>query len=715
MSLLYETHDGFPGGMNVALPQFQLDETECRYLQDMLVDLPGITRMRGGLKAASGIPALTYKASGIAVSLDPQGSERYAVLEGNNSNGYLSLCKSDLSGWTQIAWPHSLPTAPASSQPYTLVDAKAAFKGGAFIGTSSAFNAASPNQALGYWRGGNKANYTVAVTTTRGSSTVTCAAGFTSNVSPGMWLFANTDDGYTTTLIGCVKSVDSNTSLTLTAPSPYPITALSGTFQSLRGVFPRVVSGRVTCSTSDTTINGGATKFLSEGLSTGSWNLYRASDSSWIGKVSSVTNDLQLVLTSNANVACTDEAYFAIRADGTWTLNNAKLGFLTAVYAGRQWYANLGTAEDKTSRVWFSDENHPENVDMSEYDGSWLFIESTSSISEPIRALAASSSALCVFKETEVWGIYGSTPDQFIVRRIHDDGVLHPMAVQNYGNGVVWAGRRGVYFYDGMTVTDLTAPKFGKVWADSIKTVSPDSYRMYSALIRNHYLLFIEALTPTIGITKGATPTTPSSWTVCLNLSTGAFSLLTNLDVRGAVVLPTSSSKQVYFLANSSSVGKICDGSFLFDGEGTADEFACDTRTAGPDGYVETKKWNGGDAMRIKHYRYFGANVLVQGGSLTVDTVTGLNEFGASLTDTWSDTTHTWATLVSSYPSWSSLTAAIPNWQQIVLRSYAPAEQYFGVFTQHISFRIYKTTSAVTWFRLGPLNLGFKPAREGRL
>lgn len=708
MSLIYETHDGFPDGMNVALPQFQLAETECRYLQDMLVDLPGITRMRGGLKAASGMPALSYKASGIAVTLDPQGSERYAVLEGNNSNGYLSYCKSDLSGWVSVAWPYSLPNAPASSQPYTLVDAKAAFKGGTLIGSSTGFTA-SASRALGYWKGGNKADYTVNVTTTRNSRTLT-GTGFTANVVPGMWLFANTDDSYTGTLIGCVQSVESNTSLTLCDPSPYPITALSGTFKSIRGVVPRAVSGRITCATSGTAVNGGATKFSSEGLGSGSWNLYRASDSAWIGKVSSVTSDIQLTLNASAAVNCTDEAYFALKADADWSLNNGQLGFLTATYANRQWYAR-----PDSSQLWFSDTVHPENVDLSSYDGSWLYVESSSSANEPVRALASASSALCVFKENEVWGVFGTTPDQFTVQRIHDDGCFHPMAVQSYGNGVIWTGRRGIYFYDGVEVTDLTAPKFGDVWHNALNTFDPTTYRTYSMVVHQHYFVFIERLTPPIGVTKGPTTTTPTSWTLCLNLRSGAFSMQTNLDIRGAIILPNSQNKQVYFLVNTSSVGKVCDGDFLFTGEGTADEFACDGATIGPTGYVETKKWNGGDAMRLKHYRYFGANVLVQGGTLTVDTVTGLNEFGAALTETWSDTTNTWATLIAAYPTWAALVAAVPNWQQIVLQNYAPAEQFFGQFSQHISFRIYPTTSAVTWFRIGPLNIGFKPAREGRL
>lgn len=709
MSLTYETHDGFPDGMNVALPQFQLAETECRYLQDMLIDVPGLTRMRGGLKTASGMPALSYKASGIAVTIDPQGSERYAVLEGNNTNGYLSYCKSDLSGWVSVAWPYALPNAPSSSQLYTLTDVKAAFKGGALIGTSTGFTA-SASRALGYWKGGNKADYATTVSiSARGVSTVT-GTGFTANVAPGMWLFSNTDDLYTATLIGCVLSVDSNTSLTLYEPSPYAVTGLSATFTNIRGLVPRVVSGRITCSTSGTAVNGGATKFNSEGLGTASWNLYRASDSAWVGKVSSVTSDIQLTLNANAGVNCTDEAYFALKANAVWTLNNGQLGFLTATYANRQWYAR-----PDLSQAWYSDTVHPENVDLSSYDGSWLYIESSSSAAEPIRALASSSSALCIFKDNEVLGVFGTTPDQFTVQRIHDDGCFHPMAVQSYGNGVIWTGRRGIYYYDGVSVTDLTAPKFGEAWHKALNTFDPTIYRTYSMLVNQHYFVFIEQLTSSIGVTKGATTTTPTRWTISLNLRSGAFSMHTNLDFRGAVVLPNSQNKQVYFLINTSSVGKLCDGSFLFNGEGTADEFACDGNTIGPVGYIETKKWNGGDAMRNKHYRYFGANVLVQGGSLTVDTVTGLNEFGSSLAETWSDTTYTWATLLASYSTWAALVAAVPNWQQIVLQNYAPSEQFFGQFSQHISFRIYPTTSAVTWFRMGPLNIGYKLARMGRL
>jgi hypothetical protein len=64
MPILTETFEGTPGGMNLALPQQELDDTEARYIQDGLVDYPGLTRRRGPSARSRASPTSRARARG---------------------------------------------------------------------------------------------------------------------------------------------------------------------------------------------------------------------------------------------------------------------------------------------------------------------------------------------------------------------------------------------------------------------------------------------------------------------------------------------------------------------------------------------------------------------------------------------------------------------------------------------------------------------------
>jgi hypothetical protein len=121
----------------------------------------------------------------------------------------------------------------------------------------------------------------------------------------------------------------------------------------------------------------------------------------FVGKVASVQSEIALTLTANAAVAMANESYVALRADADYNIPTTasinKVGFLNATYAGRQWYLNNGAQFDKTSRLWFSDTSDPEALDLSDFDGDWDDITSSSTANEPIvrrahRTPASSSS-----------------------------------------------------------------------------------------------------------------------------------------------------------------------------------------------------------------------------------------------------------------------------------------------------------------------------------
>lgn len=727
MSVLAQTFPGSPGGMNRALPPQEIDDTEAQYIQDALLDYPGLMRRRGPITAHPSLPALPRPASGLAVTMSPRGDDRYAAMTGTAAAGYLSVLSASAASWVDLAWPHALPTDPDTSAAtaYRLVDAKPALVGGTFIGTASDYGDTDALQALGYWRGGSLPNYsTGTISASRGSTAVTGAGtAWLANAEPGMFLFASTDDGYTDTLVGTVLSVNSDTSLTLDKVSPYPITAKAYTLRSVRGFIPRVTKGRITTDTNTTQVTGGATKFNTQGLGSGSWNLYRASDGAWIGKVASVQSDIALTLSANAAIALADEQYVAIRGD--WTAADKdisivgsvnKVGWLSATYAERQWYANNGAQFDKTYRVWFSDTGDPEAVDLSS-DGDWIPVSSTSDTPEPIRQLMPTYNALLVFKDSETFAIYGASPSSFQVKKLEDDGTISAMSVQPYGGGAVWAGRDGIYFYDGVQVQNLTDPKLGDVWKNTIRSVDSLRYRAWSMIVRNHYFLFIESLDPTISVTKGTASSTPNHWVVVVNMETRAIVLHTNVGIRGAITLPAEEGRDVWFVVNDTAagVGKIINASSLFDDEGVDAFVTVPGGVTGPDFYWESKKFNAGDDVRLKRWKMFALHYLAQGGALKVDTVLGLNNVGRTLTSTFPASVYTWNTFRVAVGTWTAAAQQFATWADVVQAVFVPKRVRFVKKSHHLSVRVWQENSSMTRVRLGPFKVVFKLMREGRV
>lgn len=880
-TLQAQTFDAIPSGMNLAQPAHGLDDTEARYLQDVLLDYPGLVRRRGPVQAASGFPTFTKKASGIVGTINPAGSYRIGVLDGDASNGNFQALSDDFSSATAIAWAHNLANAP-----YPIVDAKPALLGGALVGTSTQYNSASPSQALAFWRGGNKAAYTTGtVAFTAGSKTVTgSGTTWSTNVSPGMFLFSNTSDAsrgnFTATYIGVVKSVDSNTQATLVDAAPYTSSAQTYTLQSLRGLQYRIVKGRITSSTSSTTVTGANTKFLSQAMGTGTWNIYRASDFSWVGKVSTVTNEISVTLAANAALALNNEKFIALRGDGDWAQSTMgsdnKVGFLTAFYAGRQWYANNGRSLPKTSRVWFSDPADPEGLDLATFDGDFFDISSSIGTDTPIKALVPAYNGLVVIKENETYAISGSTPTTFSVKKIQDDGTLSGMSAQAYGGGVVWAGVEGIYFYDGITVTNISGEKLGDYYKNAVRNIDPSTYRMWSMIVRNHYILNFQRFSPNVGVQKGTLSYTPSSLSIVINLETRAFSVFTNVAVKGFLETPADTGKQVLYVVNDNTKGNICKGFDLFDTEGndtilcdlgesagvfrygldapgSATTFAgvadtkyfskitvaarcaiqniraysvgqgggsgsCNVRagiysdsagapdallgstavvalnqadgpafrdyafataielapgdywvgvqvetssrvnfyqgattngmlsrsdtyldglanpfgasptnnngpliahatvlTVGPDLYIESKKFTLGDSMHKKMFKLLSLTYLVQGDSLRLDTVPGMQNIGRTSTSAFPTTVYTWDQLVALLGTWDALAAAYPTWDALTAANFKPKRIKFIKRNQMLSFRLWQNSPLVTRAQLGPYHIEFKWQRLGRV
>lgn len=721
-SVLSQTFDGTPGGMNMAVPAHEIDDTQARMLVDWLVDQPGLTRQRGPVAAAAGIPVLPRHASGLLATLNPQGVTCFATVTGDASNGYFTVLSADETTWIDLAWPYALPTTDLGS-PYRIVDAKPALGGGMLVGISSDYGVSGVQQGIAYWFGGTKANFTVNVSLTRGSQAVS-GSGFNANVVPGMFLFANTDDPYTNAYIGVVQSVNNDGSITLVKPSPYTATAKSGTFQSIRGLTPRVTTGRITTDTTTTTVTGGNTKFLSQGLNNGTWQLYRQSDGAFVGKVATVNSEISITLAANAAVSMADDSYVAIRADADFSIINTastqKVGFLNSTYADRQWYANRGTSFDTTTQVWFSDASDLEGLDLSTFDGNWVEIVSSSSVNEPIRGMASAYNGLLVMKETETFIIGGNSPSSFDVRKLEDDGTLCGMSVQQFAGGVIWAGREGINFYDGVQVSNLIAGSLGQVWKDTIRTLDPSQYRLWSMVNRDHYFLFLEHVNPTFSIVKGNVSHTPTALTIAINMTTRALTLATNIDIRGATVLPATAGKTAWYIVNGKQTGDVsdhgivCDGELLFTSTGI-DPVTCTGNTAGPAIYIESKKFDAGDGMRLKRWKLVAMNYLAQGGGLQMDVVLGLNEVGQIATTFFPQSVPTWSQIAANIKTWTDMKNQYATWKQVVQSVFIPYRIRMQKKSQFFSFRLYGTVVPMTDAQLGPYEVAFKLQRVGRV
>ncbi len=734
MALLTQDYPPAPAGMNVAQAPQEIDDSEARYLQDILLDFAGIARRRGPVQALSTVAALPRPGTNLVTTIDPAGTSRFAALTGTAANGYLTVWNAALSATSDLTWAFALPTDPvgAAATAYRLSSATPAMHGGSFIGTASDYGTslAGANQALALWRGGVSPDYsTGTISFTRGSTAVVgSGTSWAANVTPGMFLFANTDDAsagtFTATLIGTVYSVNSNTSITLEKASPYSGSAgRTYSLVSLRGTTPKVVKGRITCDVGSTTVSGGNTKFASQGLGTGTWNLYRQRDLAWIGRVSAVPSDISITLAANAAISMADELYIAIRgdwstADKSTDISGAasKMGWLTAVYAERQWYAANNTSFDKTFRLWFSDTGDVEAVDLSD-DGDWIPVSSTTEAPEAIRALIPTYNALVVIKDTETFAVYGSSPESFSAKKLEDDGTLSTMSVQPYSAGAIWAGRNGIYFYDGVTVTNMTLGKFGQVYVNTMRTFDPTRYRMWSMVVRNHYFLHVEKISPTISVTKGNVSTTPDHWTMCLNMDTRAFTLLRNVGLRGSIQLPAAQGRGVWYLVNddTAGVGKVCDSTDLFDSENVDEMITTDGGALGPDFYYETKKFNAGEDIRLKRIRQVAAHYLAQGGDIKIDTVIGLNDVGSTLTGTLPASVYTWDTLRLAIGTWEALALEFPNWVGLIQGVFRPKKVGFMKKGHHIAFRFYQENDDMVRVRLGPQQIGYKPMRPSRV
>lgn len=697
------TFPGAGGGMDQAGPAHMLPDSKARWIIDGLVDRPGLVRQRGKMK---GTDVVTSSPIGMASTYSPDGLLRIAI----------AFRTADSTGGVQFLDRDNAATGSWAFTPvpgFTEVWHSSGLLGGtgkilSWAQQLSGEGVSQGTYGMAFWRGGGEDNYsTGTITCARGGTSVTgSGTTWTSNVAPGQFVLRN--NGSTFRYLGVVKSVNSNTSITLEDVSIGDAPASSNyLITSLRGISPRHVVGRISGAAGQTIINGTGTKFRDISPSN-TYALYRQRDLLYLGSISTIQSDTQLTLNQNipANSEVANDKYLAVKIDDGFVVDTStiQVGILTALWNNRQFYANYPAEPKLQSKVFYSSVDDPEGLNFSKTEGWNIDVPSSTGTAQPILAMASTPSALVIFKESEVFTVKGTVdPNTWQVDRLTENGLLCPMAVANYGDGVIWASDAGIFHYDGQTVKNLVEDSLGDFWIKGVKNFEPANNRMYAMIERDHYFLHIDnawEFPSGGGYFKGSTENEPASITVCLNLRTEAVTLLTNIGIRGhTYVLPTGSNEgTTRFIVKRGSNGHtyITNGINIFYDEGLsaslggADDFACENHSVGPDFYIESARYDMDDPQLRKLWKQIQIHYISTGQALHLDTVTNFDTNG-----------------VTSSSAFAASGVFINKRFKFLKRS------------QMLAFRLYSKATGgadpATDVQLGPWAIGFKRQRPGRV
>jgi hypothetical protein len=229
------------------------------------------------------------------------------------------------------------------------------------------------------------------------------------------------------------------------------------------------------------------------------YNLYRASDNFYIGKVKTVTDNATAALWSDSGIKLAGEEYIMRSTDATnlsagstdycvGSSDNTIMNFAglyTAVYAGYQWYGNFGQDDENTNRVVFSASHDREAVDLSRDAADSIIFPGKSKF----RGLGASSAGLLVFLEDRTYILRGNDRTNFSVEQLVPEGCLCASSIVEYGGGVFWAGKSGIMFFDGASVRNLTKDNLGLYYTDSLDVFNPDQDRVIGFMHKNNLIM----------------------------------------------------------------------------------------------------------------------------------------------------------------------------------------------------------------------------------
>lgn len=691
----------------------------------------------------------------------------------------------------------------------TIIDAKPALGGGVWIGVTDGYGVlSSGTQALMLWRGAGKTNYTEnSRTYYTHNKTITISAP--SNIDSGMFVFDMTADvDGNGRYLGVVASVggssitlekeplvtDFNHAITTSATTD---TAANRTllFTSFRGFVHQhgrglastdggnfITSGRLG---SDAEGLFSAARVAHGGSASHRVNAYRNSDHLFVAQIlrnGTESNTQVEVVHSNHTTApgeqLKDDNYFILRDDSDLYLSNisgdtkkysmlasnrapdsrplnlvsgaafmAFPGVFNSTYAGRQWFASVGNtgamSTDKfVNRVVFSDRDNPENVNLSPDASDSITIPGR----EPIRGIAGSNAGLLVFVENKTYIIKGTNRSNFSLEELYPDGTLSTSSIVQVGGGVIWAGKQGIYYYDGVTVRNFTNESLGIYYTDGVSSFDSTKDRIYAFVFNNYLVINFTNWNSSYAITRWqATSTTgtgsgavirldnnqdytriiPNSITFSIFLPTGSIGTLSNFTPRGFIATASLANTKglmcVNRLASSDTTGlptvnkaQILDLSTIFTEDidvvtldiirsNDANRSSSNVCKAGPDFFMESKQYNFGESTLRKWWRKMLFNLRINNGFMMVEFV-DIND--TSLVDTVTNqsyventdesgyflipsTTLSWEAYENAAITWGSVQASPSSWAQYFGNKTIRYSKWLGIRQNSLGFKFY--------------------------
>ena len=522
--LIYGNQVGAPKGLNQSAPgTFILDEY-VRWGQDVLFDRAGYIRRRApfivhSLFQDTDPPSVLQpnvnneRVVSVISTKNPFGKNITGIVVSNNTTSRILYYDEDFISTVVGGTIVSSAALDANIPDNAIFDVTQASTGGLWLGLLESYDAGSSSNEYFqyYWYGGYGQEHTNATTCTLGITgsgdpstfTNTITGTFdTTKLTAGMFVYRVS--GGSSYYLGMIRSASSG-SLTLDKDiirtGGYQTDADSyNTTQTIRftNVRPYIHNhgrGLITKPTLGTVTSGsvgsdGEGHFKSANIS--NWALYRANDGAWLGDVNTITDNAALVLSTTHLTATTMNAdeyvareYAAIPttkiSDGD--ADNVA-GVFTATYAGYQWFANGGT-KATANRVVFSAYHDAESVDLSLNAADSIVIPNNGQI----RGMATSNSGLLVFLDDHTYIIRGNYRANFTLSELYPAGCLSAMSIVEYGGGVFWTGKEGIFYYDGATVRNLVKDNLGVYYTDSIKTFDSTNQRIYGFFHKDYLFL----------------------------------------------------------------------------------------------------------------------------------------------------------------------------------------------------------------------------------
>lgn len=707
--------------------------------QDVIIDTDGILRSRGALNSITSDTFTNITHVGIVQTF---GGTIVIGIDTSGNSFFYGTSAATLTGFTKLTTSRYLAGSAAESLSLAgnnnlWSSAKLPNDKGAVL-CAQAPGQGVQVQGLAYlWGGGVLSNNTVAGTaaSTVGTKAIVGVGTAWTTALNDSYLFINT--GY----VGQVDIVTSGTTLNLKRGALRTIAAAAPEFKASRTMMYMPYKGRITTNTASAVVVGSNTKFVSSSPATGGGTgfltgvgaaVFRTSDGGYVGTVTSVQNDTTLTLTANAALALTNEEYY-ISLDpgstiGSTQINqkNSFFGSSVELFTGRYWYAGIN-ATDTTiltptnifgpynlngiNSIAFSKKGEPEMLDLDYVAGDIITLP-TGQNPDQIRGLCATKGGLVVFRTNDTYLITGYSPETFRAVKILDDGVQNTLCFKTYQEGVIWAGNRSVWYFDGSKIVDLLQGRVSRFYQSSrgANAAAPSGLAVSSTYILVSYR------TTGANITWPYKNTTKNAQNLCMiiNMLNGSISFFTNIFATTSILAnPVSGTNPspVLVTRSTATIGAttssfLIDGSIVFqdsataannfDGVTGAPMFTSGAQI-GPDVMWETTKLIMGDASRLKFWKRFLLNYSSDVGMTA--TFIGTNDTTLDFPNRGTGTASTDVVAVSS-------NVGILHRMRFLIRSAT------------LSIRVYQTnTTSATSQRFKCLwwSVGGKTMRQGRV